>query len=128
MMNASITQMREIKFRGLYVLKYKSYWIYGSLVDNPQTQSAFIFEQGEEDVYLVERKTVGQYTGLKDKNGKEIYEGDIVKTDGMQPFCVEYDIEYNGFNLYWDARPVELIPLKGNELEIIGNIHEGVKE
>ena len=119
--------MRTTKFRGLRT--DGKGWVYGGYFQHTPDEDGvryYIFDFNEGAVEVIP-ESVGQFTGLHDKNGKEIYEGDILKTF---PIISSDKIAYDSFNVVvrftsssWIANGV--LGIKQSEIsEVIGNIYE----
>ncbi len=145
---------REIKYRGK---TFDNDWVYGNLIkSNDETdyfnyliipqedaswyENSFDDDLGVEKWYKVNSKTIGQYTGLKDKNGKEICEGDILY--GGMEYYTQYgnvlvgigecfgsedkdeDNKVYGVYIKVDGEKFGISQNIASVYEIVGNIHD----
>ena len=128
--------MREIKFRGF--LEIHKHWVYGNLIVDENGTKYIVdnklfsadghhlaYEPTDEPVFI-KQDTIGQYTGMKDSNEKEVYEGDIVSTD---------DEDEELATIEWGDDTLKFMVTHGNvcsdlgeyyprEIEVMGNIYD----
>ncbi len=126
--------MREIKFRVFtWDTRYPNYEHKNYMLDvlsiNFETNKIMIpykIDECREVNIKEENLTLMQYTGLKDKNGKEIYEGDFVKVhDNGHDFLTEVKWDKAGFVIFLESKWfVSMIYNSIERIEIIGNIYE----
>ena len=130
---------REIEFRGIHSNK----WLYGYLVKSVDDNKFYITVSSDQ-FYQVKEETIGQYTGLKDKNGKKIFEGDIIDihqtVNGYNQFVIVYNdyqftVEYYNeetkrrTHRFYEYDLDELFEINEceKEIEVIGNIYENLE-
>ena len=117
--------MREILFRGKRMDNGE--WVEGNLFLPDKKETPTEICMGTNIVRInfdINPETVGQYTGLEDKNGEKIFEGDVLELDGEDGFFeVEYDDDRAMFVICGDYTTFYFDNL-WNEVEVIGNIYD----
>lgn len=130
---------REILFRGKHIHAMDSNehlngtWVQGYLSDKN-----YIYDKSLEGEFLVDEDTICQYTGLTDKNGKKIFEGDVVKDSAGVCGEVKFGLYAAGFSIpdtnqgFYIEFPEESLYRKElgyweNKVVVIGNIYDSPK-
>ena len=124
---------RKIIFRGKDLIHNK--WIYGGLAEDKDGNAVILSKNNWQKGGCVDKETIGQFTGLLGKNGKEIYEGDILlfRTDIFTSKPIVVVFHHGAFGYFYTGDFVSFVGntnfkfyINGSDesFEIIGNIHD----
>ena len=113
--------MREILFRGWTIGEFS--WEYGFLswLDTPRGRGYFINNK------RIDERTLGQFTGMTDKNGTKIFEGDILNEPfqgGEKLYYVFWDEDYFSFRVKSGRVDYYLDDIQKYHCEVVGNIYD----
>ena len=115
--------MREILFRGKSLRTGK--WIQGYLFSCwERAYIAWGMVNDNADMKEVDPETVCQYTGLTDKNGRKIFEGDILRFEDCSNYPVVWDSDYCAFGSCWYSDFDHLSKYRSIKIEVVGNIFD----
>lgn len=125
--------MREIEFRGKN--KRTGIWVYGSLIVKKSKLGVqaldkelytykysikYLNKNGKYSICEVDERTIGQYTGLEDRNQNKIFDGDILDHDG-DLWIVKYEEDDAMFTLSWENVIENFSNMNSKWFNTIGN-------
>lgn len=122
--------MRQTKFRA--ISKSTGDWVYGDLVHKRTEPDTVLIQDAQGVGHDADPQTVGQFTGMLDADGREIYEGDVIHSDNNS-HTILFDDRYGAFRAFWGKNGEQscfLYPDWITEFHktVTGNIHQKTKK
>ena len=99
-------------------------WVKGDMSRLVSKNRYYIEDNQEDWVCEVDSSTLGECTGLTDKNGTLIFEGDIIEHEFGEQIIVVYDSEHASFGVYYGERFFYLYEFDLSSYEVVGNVYD----